>query len=122
MHSELEQVVSLPANADLSTKRYYIVDINSSGKVVTQSSAGGRAVGVLNNKPSAADEAAAVQIGGVAKVILGGTVTAGDNVQSDANGKGITAASGDSVLGIALTSGVSGDIVNVLITSRHILA
>jgi len=114
--------VSLPANADLSASQFLFVLLNTSGRVAVVASAGGDADGVLTNKPTVAGEAASVQIGGIAKVVAGGTITAGDKVQSDAAGKALTAASADHVLGRATISAVSGDLVEVLLTNHHILA
>ena len=55
----------------------------------------------------------------IADVVLGGTVTRGDLLTSDANGAAITAtaAAGTNirVIGIALVSGVAGDIIPVLL-------
>ena len=55
----------------------------------------------------------------IADVVLGGAVTRGDLLTSDANGAAITAtaAAGTNirVIGIALVSGVAGDIIPVLL-------
>ena len=57
---------------------------------------------------------------GIADVQLGGSVTRGDLLTSDASGQGIvatgTAGSNYRTGGIALVSGVSGDIIPVLLT------
>jgi len=52
---------------------------------------------------------------GVAYVEFGGTITRGQQVTSDANGKAVVAAAGNRTGGIAMTSGVSGDICPVLL-------
>jgi hypothetical protein len=53
-------------------------------------------------------------VGEVCNLELGGTVTRGDRVKSDANGKGVTSATnGDEYGAIALVSGVSGDLIQV---------
>lgn len=114
--------VSIPAGEDLSTKQYKTMNLNSSGQVVTVSSAGGRAVGVLQNDPDTAGQAATVAIGGICKVKYGGNITAGNNVQADSDGDVIVAASGDYILGVAMVSGVDGDIGSVLLVHNHILA
>ena len=52
----------------------------------------------------------------VARVVLGGTVVRGDAITSDASGRGIaTTTVGNRVVGVALRSGVVGDIVPVLL-------
>lgn len=56
---------------------------------------------------------------GIVELQLGGTVTRGDQLTSDASGQGTTAApaagTNNRVIGIALVSGVSGDIIPVLL-------
>lgn len=116
--------LSIPANADLSASQFCFVTLNSSGKLIIPASAGDDAIGVLQDKPSAADRAGQVGMlqGSLRlKVIAGGTVTAGTKAQSDASGHAITAASGDHVLGTFLTSGVDGDLVEILPGSRMLL-
>ena len=111
----LGKCVPLPANADLSAAQYYIVKLNTSGKVAACGD-GQRGNGVLQNDPAAADRAATVMVGdGITKGVVGGVVTAGDQVASDSSGRFVTAASGDYILGIALeTSTTAGQIIAVL--------
>jgi hypothetical protein len=116
------QSISMPAAADLSALQFTFVNINSSGEAAAPSGAGGDAVGVLMNKPDAAGRAAEVAYAGKAKVKAGATVAAGAKVQTDANGAAITAASGDVVLGCAMSGGDSGEVIEVLLVSQHILA
>ena len=50
--------------------------------------------------------------GGIPEVALGGTGAAGDPLTSDASGKAVKAtAAGNRILGFALVSGASGDII-----------
>ena len=113
--------ISAEAGSDLSAKQYRFVDMASDAAVDAVSAAGGDAIGVLQNAPLAG-EAASVAVMGVAKVVAGGTITAGDRVQSDANGEALTAASGDIVLGRALKGGAAGDVLEILLVSAHIAA
>lgn len=57
---------------------------------------------------------------GIAEVKLGGTVTRGDFLTSDASGQAITAAPSvgvnNSILGRAQVSGAAGDLIPVLLT------
>lgn len=120
---ELVQSITCEAGADLSTLQHHFVVMASDGQVDNVQSAGGDADGVLLNKPSAAGRAATVQVGGVAKVKAGsGGITRGQKVQSDATGKGILAASGDHVLGKALTTAAEDEYFSCLLVSKHILA
>ena len=114
--------VTLEAGGDLSAGQYRFVELASDAQVDLVAAAGGDAVGVLQNDPSAAGRAATVAVMGVSKVVAGGTVAAGARVQSDASGEAITAASGDIVLGRALTGGVAGDVIEVLLVSTHVTA
>ena len=119
-----ESVVSITieAGADLSAGQYKFVTLASDGQVDLTASAGGPAIGVLQNAPNAAGVAATVAISGRVKVTAGGTIAAGAKVQSDASGDALTAASGDHVLGIALESAVDGDIFAIALINQHILA
>lgn len=52
---------------------------------------------------------------------LGGTVTAGDSLKSDANGKGLTTTTANDWIGaIAMESGVSGDLVRVQVVPQRL--
>jgi len=57
---------------------------------------------------------------GIAEIELGGNVTRGQKLTSDASGKGVAAAPGagtnNSIGGTALVSGVAGDTIPVLLT------
>jgi hypothetical protein len=109
------QCVTLPASADLSAAQFKVVTVNASGQAAV-ANATALAVGVLQNKPTAAGQAATVAFGGVTKVTAGAAITAGARVTADANGNAIAAATaGDAVLGVALTGAASGDVFPVLI-------
>ncbi len=109
------QCVSVPAGSDLSTKQYLFVNVNSSSQLAV-SGAGGQGIGVLQDKPNAAGVAGNVAIGGISKVVAGGTVTAGSLVAADSAGKAVNAASGDIALGKAITgTTTSGEIVSIIV-------
>ncbi|HLQ13099.1 MAG TPA: hypothetical protein VK130_07620 [Steroidobacteraceae bacterium] len=76
-------------------------------------------IGVTTETASIAAERVDVVHTGVADVKLGGTVARGKPVSSDASGFGIQAAPGaginNRVVGVALISGVAGDIIPVLV-------
>jgi hypothetical protein len=105
---------TLIAASDLSAKQYTFVLVDANGKAATPG-AGGEVYGVIQNKPKAT-QAATVMVDGISKVIAGGTVTAGDLVTSDANGKAVRAAglvSANSQAGVALESGILNDVIAV---------
>jgi hypothetical protein len=114
-YDQIVQAITLPANADLSAKQFYL------GKIVSDSGVG--EVAVAGNGEQAhgviyeggtSGQATKLAVGGVLKVLAGGNVTAGAYVASDADGKVVAVATGDKSLGVAINSGVSGDIVSVL--------
>lgn len=111
--------LTFPANTDLSTKQYYFVVLtNSSGTGrVAVAGAGVQVLGVLTNKPDAANAPASVATkrGGVTKVVAGGTITAGDSLASASDGEAEVAGSGDVVVAIAQNSAVAGDIVEIVL-------
>lgn len=108
------KIGTLVANASFATTgQFRFGTINSSGKIALTGS-GGRADGVIANNP-AADVAVEFTIFGIEMVEYGGTITAGDNVKSGASGVAVTHGGTGFVVGVALASGVSGDIHPVLI-------
>lgn len=104
------QQITIEANADLSTKQFYAVDMNTSRKLVVASVLGQDGVGVLQNKPAAAGRAATVMIDGVTKAVAGATIDEGDSVTAMANGKFQAAASTHKIWGTALTNASSGEL------------
>ena len=93
-------------------------------------------IGIFQHTTSGAEEPVRIMMTGISRIVLGGTVTRGQFLTSDANGKGVAAtrhthtentaatytqnattqaASDVNVIGMALKSGVAGDIIPVLI-------
>ncbi len=104
------------AETDLSGNQYYFVkEGTAANSVILCSSAGEKAVGVLMDKPLGAGSPAAVahlNDGGTAKVLLAEAVTYGDEITTDAAGKGILAdTSTHRILGKALMIGAIGDVI-----------
>ena len=109
---------SFVSTGDLSAAEFVIVkvDVSNDNSVVIAASNTDPIVGVLQNKPKAG-KAAVVRWGGSSKVIAGGTITRGDIVTSDSSGHAITTTTNkDVMVGRALMSGVSGDIIEVALT------
>jgi hypothetical protein len=106
----------LKAGADLSAKQYRFVKVDTAvdDQVVGTTAATDEIVGVLQNDPTSG-QAAAIRTVGISKLLLGGTVTRGDRLTSDATGRGILAAGSQVVGAIALHSGVVGDIIPALV-------
>lgn len=99
------------SSGDLSSDYGKFVTKTSSG-VAVQTSAGGICIGVLANKPDSTNKSASVQHLGVARVMAGAAaidVSGGPVKVSNTNaGKAVTAATGNHVHGVALTS-TTGD-------------
>jgi len=117
-YTEAGVCITLEAAADLSAAQYYAVYIDSNGQAAL-CGADALAVGILQNKPSAAGQAATVQISGVSKVVVGtGAATAGAVAGTEAGGDLIDAGTGVSGVGVFIASGTAGDIVPMLILPR----
>lgn len=98
----------LAAANSLATKQFYCVYVTSAAKWDV-AGAGYRTVGIVQNAPGA-DEDAQVMMQGVSKAQAGGTITAGDSLTVDSNGKLIKSLDEAYSVGIALESAVSGEI------------
>ncbi len=119
--NELVQSVSIEAGADLSANQFRAVVVDGNGQVAL-AGADVPIAGYLLNKPSAQGDPANVQIGGIAKVLVG---TGG----ATASGVAVTASDGvtnasitDVVVGTFLTSGAAGEVVEVLMINMGALA
>lgn len=104
---------------------YRIVKPGSAdGEVLLASAVGDALIGVTNEVAAASGERQDVIQAGIAEVEFGGTVTRGDWLTTDANGKAVAAAPSagvnNNVIGRALVSGVAGDIGAVLIAPGRI--
>lgn len=84
-------------------------------QVVQAAAASDLLIGVCGMVAPASGERVDVIRSGIANLEFGGTVARGAQVTADANGKGVAAATGNRVIGIAEISAVSGDIAPVFI-------
>ena len=105
---------SFIAEIDLSAKRYFIMKYGTSANEITLAAAASDLlVGTLNNKPKA-DEGANLTLRSgevTGKVIAGGSISKGDQLTSDSNGKAIaTTTAGNLLIGEALEDASSGDL------------
>lgn len=111
---------SLPAAADLSTKQYYAVVVNSSGQAALGGD-DGEFFGILQDKPAAAGRAACVAVGGASRCVFGGTVAKGALVNVDSAGKIVTIATGDNhAAGVCLVGGDAGEIGTIEIRPQSV--
>ena len=76
-------------------------------------------IGIFQHITSAVGEEVRVALDGISKVKLGGIVTRGDRLTSDANGKavavGAVAGTNYNSIGTALASGAADDLIPVLL-------
>lgn len=129
--SNTGQDFSFPASGNLSTKQYYFVSLNSSSQIQV-AGANVSCLGVLQDKPKAANDGGQVRCFGITKVLAGGVITVNDKVASDSSGKAVKATAGSVsagtpeplagsyVQGIALSTVTTGDYVSVLLTHAGI--
>jgi hypothetical protein len=110
--------ISATASVDLSTHQYRLVSLaNQSGRTQAQKSVTlDRVIGVLQNDPKAGDTAT-IAIGGVSKLVAGGTITAGQSVMVEASGGRAIAYTGttEHKVGVAQESAVAGQIFACLL-------
>lgn len=111
---------TLIAGAAIAKNR--IVKFDAAANTVIQAAAvADKAIGVSDNLGAdAAADTLDVIIDGIALVTYGGTVTQGDLLTSDSTGRAVTAAPAtgvnNRVIGVAMDSGVVGDIGSVRIS------
>jgi len=113
MATEIVHNRSFIATASLAASQYCFVKMNSSGGI-SLCDDGDAAIGVLQDKPGEGDPGAVCSPGDLSKVLLGGTVSAGENVASDSDGHAVAAASGAYNLGTARSAGDEGDVITIL--------
>lgn len=110
------------AGESLATSQFKFVTLESDGQVDLADAAGERCLGIVENDP-ASGEAATIVMSGKTRITCGGTVAAGAQLQTDASGTAITAASGDVSMGYALEAGVAGQVIAMeLIQGGNVLA
>jgi len=106
------------AEAAISAARIVKVGAADYG-VLTAAAVSDKIIGISTEIDAASGERIDVIHEGIADLKLGGTVARGDFLTTDASGQGVTAApaagTNNQIVGKALISGVSGDIIPVLI-------
>lgn len=110
------KVGCLVAEADYRTKQYYAVKVSATG-TAELAGAGEGAIGFLRNKPNIG-EIAEIVCGGIALAEAGDAITAGDELMIKAGGTVVTHTSTNAKVGVALNSGISGDVISVLVLTR----
>jgi hypothetical protein len=112
----LQALVGVSASADLSAKQFLVMKISGVATVTVCAGVTDKPCGILQDAP-ASGSPANVAFSGVSKAVAGGTVTAGDTVGTDANGKVVTYVEGTDTtkyrVGRALTSGAANEVISV---------
>lgn len=107
--------------AEAAIAAYRIVKVGAADYgVLTGAAAADKLIGITTEVDTAVGERADVILNGTADVKLGGTVARGDLITSDATGQGIVAAPAAGVnartIGVAMISGVVGDIIPIIVS------
>lgn len=117
------QLITLKANADLSTKQYYFVKMTAARTVDIASATTDVIIGILQNKPTAAGQEAVVAIGGTSKLVAGAAISAGAVVSTTAASKGQTAVATQTIAAVAIDAAAADlDIIEVLLIKAGIKA
>ena len=115
--------ITLEAGADLSTKQYYFVKLDASGKAVVCSGATDKPVGVLQNTPTSG-QAAEIVVVGLTKVSSDAALTIGALIGTSGDGQADAKTPGSDtseyVVGTVLTTtGAAGVIGSVLVNCAN---
>lgn len=109
----------LKASADLSD--YQFMGVKVSADFTVAPATAGLCDGILQNKPAAAGRACQVRREGLSKVVLGGTVTAGQRGKTDGDAVLVAADTDkDQYCCIFLEGGDSGDTVTALMEHGYL--
>ncbi len=112
-----DNLITLPAAADLSTYQYRSVSIDANGRVNILATVGGTAIGILESKPTAIDVPCVVRIGGQGRMKVNQAVNDGVLLTNNIQGFGVPAGTAGAFC-IAQTlrsTGGSADIVDVVV-------
>jgi len=102
--------------------KFRFAKVGASDNSVALAGAGEATLGVSLDVDSPTNSRCDLQLDGIHMLELGGTVSYGDKVASDATGRGVTSSAGVSSSAIALDSGVAGDYVRIKIETNYIPA
>lgn len=95
--------------------QFLFVTISAARTVAIQTSQGGAVYGILQNTP-ALGQAADVGIAGISKLVAGAAFSAGANLMSDTNGRGIAQTSTNVIGAVALEAATAaGQVITVAV-------
>lgn len=109
------------AKAEAAVPAFTIVKYGTAdGQVLPGAAVSDKLIGISTDIAAAINERCDYIAAGVADVLYGGTVTRGDQLTSDASGRAVTAApaagTNNRIIGVAMVSGVVGDVGQVIIS------
>lgn len=105
---------TMVAGADLSAAQFTFVIMNTTDRTVVAADNAEAADGVLINQPESGNAATVVTHGRVIVATGTGGLTSGDLVGVDADGKGVTAATSDIIVGKCVDgTGVAGEFATI---------
>lgn len=95
---------------------YRFIKYSSTDTTAVQCSAASDAIiGVTGSVGATTGLACDFTMVGIGEVVCGDTVTRGNSLTADANGKAVVAVAGNSIAGKALKSGAAGDVIPILL-------
>lgn len=116
------QSFSMPAAADYSSQQYCLMIVDANGRAAEGTTTTAPFIGVLMNKPAAADrEAEIAGPGSVVKCLSGDTIAEGDKVTAEAGGKALTTTTDTNhIAGIALSPAGDGEYFELLVAPSQV--
>jgi Uncharacterized conserved protein (DUF2190) len=96
------------ADPNYGLAQYRFVKITGAKQCGLSTAGADLSVGVCQNKPQVAGQAATVAIRGISLILAGGAFDPGDELESDSNGRAVVATTGK-VLGIAVEAAGGAD-------------
>lgn len=108
--------VPFGSGEDDSAAQFKGVTLDSNGHTIVQTSGGGNIVGVLQNKPTATQQAT-VMVQGVTKMVAGAALTTpGTVLKVDTSGRAVSRGGSGTAIGTLLTAAAgAGDLCTVLL-------
>lgn len=105
--------------AENAVPAFRFATVGSADGNVKLAAAGNADIGVSTDVDTDVGHPCDVQLDGIARVEAGGAVTYGGMIGAGENGKAVAVASGEAI-GMALDSGVAGDVIRVLIVRSYV--
>ena len=117
-HAHELKLPGATAGADLSSNRYRFVKASATeGQVVAIAAATDRPVGIQEDAPDAAGKAIEAVYSGITEAEAGAAIAQGAQIQTDAQGRAITLATGGHPVGSALQAAAgAGDRISVVVS------